>query len=49
MIFVENQASITLHSACGFRSVGTRERSGCLHGQWLDTLLMERRSKVNGA
>ncbi|HCL25933.1 MAG TPA: N-acetyltransferase, partial [Dehalococcoidia bacterium] len=49
MIFVENQASITLHSACGFRSVGTRERIGCLHGQWRDTLLMERRSKVNGA
>lgn len=49
MIFVENEASITLHSACGFRSVGTRERIGCLHGKWRDTLLMERRSGVIGA
>jgi phosphinothricin acetyltransferase len=49
MIFVENEASISLHSSCGFRSVGTRERIGCLDGRWRDTLLMERRSKVTGA
>ena len=48
-IFVENEASIALHAACGFRSVGTRERIGCLNGRWRDTLLMERRSKVTGA
>lgn len=48
-IFVENEASITLHAACGFRSVGTRERIGCLNGRWRDTVLMERRSKVAGA
>ena len=48
-IFVENDASIALHSASGFRTVGTRERIGCLHGHWRDTLLMERRSDVAGA
>ncbi|MDA1128061.1 MAG: GNAT family N-acetyltransferase [Chloroflexi bacterium] len=47
-ILVENDASIALHSACGFRRVGTRERIGCLHGRWRDTLLMERRSDVAG-
>ena len=48
-IFVENEASIAIHAACGFRSVGTRERIGCLYGRWRDTLLMERRSNVIGA
>ena len=47
-IFVENEPSIALHSACGFRSVGTRERIGLLKGRWRDTLLMERRSNVAG-
>lgn len=49
MIFVENEASISLHSVCGFRSVGTRERIGSLNGQWRDTVLMERRSNVVGS
>ena len=48
-IFVENEASINIHAACGFRTVGTRERIGCLNGRWRDTLLMERRSDVAGA
>ena len=48
-ILVENEASIALHSACGFRTVGTRERIGRLHGRWRDTVLMERRSDVAGA
>ena len=48
-IFVENEASIAIHAACGFRTVGTRERIGSLHGQWRDTVLMERRSDVAGA
>jgi phosphinothricin acetyltransferase len=48
-ILVENEASIALHSACGFRTVGARERIGRLHGRWRDTLLMERRSNVAGA
>ena len=47
-IFVENEASIAIHAACGFRSVGTRERIGCLYDRWRDTLLMERRSNVIG-
>jgi len=49
MIFVENEASIALHASCGFRSVGTREKIGCLYGRWRDTLLMERRSAIAGA
>jgi len=48
-IFVKNKASIAIHAACGFRSVGTRERIGCLYGRWRDTLLIERRSSVIGA
>ena len=49
MIFVENTASIALHISCEFRSVGTRERIGCLSGHWRNTLLMERRSNVIGS
>ena len=42
------QASIDLHSACGFRTVGTRERIGGLKDYWRDTVLMERRSEAAG-
>jgi L-amino acid N-acyltransferase YncA len=45
-IFPENQASIRLHEACGFRVVGVRERLGRLHGRWRDVVLLERRSPV---
>jgi L-amino acid N-acyltransferase YncA len=45
-IFPENQASVRLHQACGFRLVGVRERLGRLHGRWRDVLLLERRSPV---
>jgi L-amino acid N-acyltransferase YncA len=45
-IFPENQASIRLHEACGFRMVGVRERLGRLHGRWRDVLLLERRSPI---
>jgi L-amino acid N-acyltransferase YncA len=45
-IFPENQASVRLHQACGFRVVGVRERLGQLHGRWRDVLLLERRSPV---
>lgn len=45
-IFPENEASIGLHLACGFRLVGVRERLGQLHGEWRDVALLERRSKV---
>ena len=45
-IFPENQASVRLHQACGFRVVGVRERLGRLNGRWRDVLLLERRSPV---
>jgi L-amino acid N-acyltransferase YncA len=45
-IFPENQASVRLHQACGFRVVGLRERLGRLHGRWRDVLLLERRSPI---
>ena len=47
-IFVGNEASITIHAACGLRSVGTRERVGCLYERWRDSLLMKRGSSVIG-
>jgi len=48
VIHASNAISIHLHQKAGFRMVGTRERIGCLHGRWLDTVLMERRSKIVG-
>jgi phosphinothricin acetyltransferase len=45
-IFPENQASVRLHEACGFRVVGVRERLGRFHGRWRDVVLLERRSPV---
>ena len=47
-ILAENTASIHLHEKAGFRIVGRRERIGQLDGQWRDTILMERRSKIAG-
>lgn len=43
-VFPENTASLALHTACGFRTVGTRERVGRHHGTWRDVVLIERRS-----
>jgi L-amino acid N-acyltransferase YncA len=43
-IFPENVASIALHHAFGFRTVGVRERIGRLDGVWRDTVVIERRS-----
>lgn len=48
-VFPENEASIGLHKACGFREVGVRERLGRLHGVWRDVVLLERRSTLVGA
>jgi L-amino acid N-acyltransferase YncA len=47
-IFPENEASLRLHRACGFREVGRRERIGQMQGVWRDTLLLERRSRTVG-
>jgi L-amino acid N-acyltransferase YncA len=45
-VFPENAASLALHTACGFRIVGTRQRLARHHGHWRDVLLIERRSPV---
>ena len=47
-VFPENAASLRLHERAGFRVVGTRERIGCHHGRWRDTVLIERRSDAAG-
>jgi L-amino acid N-acyltransferase YncA len=47
-IFAENQASLRMCEAAGFRQVGHRERIGKLAGKWRDTILVERRSKKIG-
>ncbi|MFF2487279.1 GNAT family N-acetyltransferase [Microbacterium sp. NPDC058062] len=52
-IFPENTTSLRLHERAGFRIVGRRERIarsqlGPHGGQWRDTVVVERRSAVNG-
>ena len=52
-IFPENTASLRVHESAGFRTIGTRERIarsalGAHAGQWRDTVLIERRSGMNG-
>jgi L-amino acid N-acyltransferase YncA len=47
-VFPENEASLRVHLACGFREVGVRERLGQLAGVWRDVLLLERRSTLVG-
>jgi phosphinothricin acetyltransferase len=47
-IIAENEVSIQLHTACGFRMVGRRERISKLNRIWHDTVLMERRSSIVG-
>jgi L-amino acid N-acyltransferase YncA/2-polyprenyl-3-methyl-5-hydroxy-6-metoxy-1,4-benzoquinol methylase len=47
-VFPENLASLRLHEQAGFRVVGRRERVGCHHGTWRDTVLIERRSRAAG-
>lgn len=45
-VFTENRASLALHHAAGYRTVGIRERIAQLHGTWHDTILIERRSPM---
>ncbi len=47
-VFPNNKASIALHQNCGFRIIGHKERIGQLNGQWLDNILLEKRSKTVG-
>jgi L-amino acid N-acyltransferase YncA len=42
-IFPENRASVALHLSAGFRTLGVRERIARHHGQWRDTVFLERR------
>ena len=48
-ILIENEASLALHEAVGFRRVGVQERIGRdRRGQWRDRVLLERRSPKTG-
>ena len=47
-VFPENSASLALHTRCGFREVGRRERIGKMNGSWRDVVLLERRSTTVG-
>jgi L-amino acid N-acyltransferase YncA len=47
-VFPENEQSVRLHRALGFRIVGVRERLGRSGGAWRDVLLLERRSNAVG-
>lgn len=47
-VFPENIATIRLHQRHGFRKLGTRRNIAKLDGQWRDTVILERRSKVVG-
>jgi L-amino acid N-acyltransferase YncA len=53
-IFPENTVSLRMHQSAGFRVIGIRERIarsalGEHAGLWRDTVLIERRSRVNGS
>ena len=41
-IFPENEASLALARACGFREVGVHHKHGRLDGAWRDTVVVER-------
>jgi phosphinothricin acetyltransferase len=52
-IFPENQASLRLHQAHGFRLLGVREKLGLMtfgpyQNRWRDVAFLERRSRVAG-
>jgi phosphinothricin acetyltransferase len=46
--FPENEASLRVQLACGFRIVGRRKRIAQHHGVWRDTVITERRSQMVG-
>jgi L-amino acid N-acyltransferase YncA len=47
-VFPGNETTLRLHERFGFREVGRREKIACLDGEWRDTLLLERRSRIVG-
>jgi L-amino acid N-acyltransferase YncA len=47
-MFPENEASLRLHQACGFRVIGVRKRLAELGGAWRDAIWLERRSELVG-
>jgi phosphinothricin acetyltransferase len=47
-VFPENEASLRLHSRCGFRVIGVQHRVGPQHGRWRDVVRLERRSTSVG-
>lgn len=47
-VFPENEASLRLHEACGFRVIGVRERLAEKDGVWRDAVWLERRSEIVG-
>jgi len=46
-IFPSNAASRALCRACGFREVGIYEKHGCLDGEWMDVVIVERLIREN--
>lgn len=46
-IFPFNAASRALCRSAGFREVGVYEKHGCLDGQWLDVIIVERLIPAN--
>ena len=48
VVFPENTASLKIHQDLGFRKVGFREKIGNMDGNWRDTILLERRSRIVG-
>jgi arsenate reductase (thioredoxin) len=48
VIHQDNTNSIRLHLQCGFRTIGSREQIAAIKGNWKTTVMMEKRSAVNG-
>jgi len=41
-VMADNEPSLRLFAACGFRTVGTHHRHGRLEGEWKDVVVLER-------
>jgi len=41
-VIADNEPSLRLFAACGFRTVGTHRRHGQLNGEWVDVVVLER-------